>query len=75
MFTSSVHAILFDLDGTLRDSFPHGFETLLEYLAELGHSATSTQVWEGERWTHYYWAASLELAGDIQELGIENPEF
>jgi len=68
-------AILFDLDGTLRESYPHSFDTLLDYLAELGHARTPEQAHHGERWAHYYWATSPELVEDFQEFGTENASF
>jgi putative hydrolase of the HAD superfamily len=67
--------VLFDLDGTLRHNHPNGYLTLVEYLAELGHSLTPEQVRAGHRWTHYYWSISPELRLDLQELGGETPAF
>lgn len=73
MSTSNhIHAVLFDLDGTLRHNRPGGFETFLEYLEELGHVPAPAQIYAGERWNHYYWANSPELVADIAEYGGEN---
>jgi len=67
-----IHAVLFDLDGTLRHNRPGGFETFVEYLEELGHVPPPGQIYAGERWNHYYWAKSPELLGDLAEFGGEN---
>jgi HAD superfamily hydrolase (TIGR01549 family) len=69
---NSIHAVLFDLDGTLRHNRPGGFETFVEYLEELGHIPAPAQIYAGERWNHYYWAASPELVADIAEAGGED---
>jgi HAD superfamily hydrolase (TIGR01549 family) len=70
-----IHAVLFDLDGTLRHSRPSGFESFLDYLEELGHIPSLEQIYSAERWNHYYWAGSPELAADLAESGDENAVF
>jgi len=66
---------LFDLDGTLRHNQPNGYETLIEFLAELGHAPSAEQVRAGHRWTHYYWSISPEMKADLAELGAETAAF
>ena len=73
--SNHITAVLFDLDGTLRHNRPGGFETLVEYAEELGRTFTLEQLQHGERWTHYYWAASPEFQADLQEFGGENAAF
>lgn len=70
--SNQIRAVLFDLDGTLRHNRPGGFETFLEYLEELGHFPGRNEIYAGERWNHYYWAKSSELAADLEESGGEN---
>ena len=73
--SNHIHAVLFDLDGTLRHNRPGGFESFVEYAEELGCVFTLEQLQHGERWTHYYWATSPELQADLQEFGGENAAF
>lgn len=74
-FPIPIRAVLFDLDGTLRYNEPEGFATFIEYLTELGYQLTPEQLAHGERWTHYYWSIAPELQTDIEELGVDTPEF
>ncbi len=75
MPTHSIQAVLFDLDGTLRHNHPDSFDTLVEFLASLGHVPTPEQLRAGQRWTHYYWSISPELLEDLQAFGGETREF
>jgi HAD superfamily hydrolase (TIGR01509 family) len=70
-----ITTVLFDLDGTLRHSDPNGFETFVDYLAELGHRLPAERVMAGRRWVHYYWSMSPESLADFHEFGDETPEF
>ncbi|MBI3242446.1 MAG: HAD family hydrolase [Chloroflexi bacterium] len=72
---NSLHAILFDLDGTLRHNHPNGFDTFVGYLAELGHPLSQSQQHHAERWTHYYWAESPEQTIDRKEFSGETGDF
>jgi HAD superfamily hydrolase (TIGR01549 family) len=75
MASTSILALLFDLDGTLRHTRPNGFETFTEYLGELGYTLSPAHLAHGERWNHYYWAVSPNLKADLDEFGGETPEF
>jgi HAD superfamily hydrolase (TIGR01549 family) len=72
---NGVRAILFDLDGTLQFHLPSGYEALVQFLDEMGHTFAQPQVHAGERWNHYYWAKSPELLADLDEFGGENAAF
>lgn len=72
---NGIQAILFDLDGTLRHNQPGGFDTFVSYLAELGYPLSQRRQHHGERWTHYYWAESLEQTADRKEFGGEAGGF
>ena len=72
---NGIQAVLFDLDGTLRHNQPAGFDTLVGYLAELGHPLSQSQQHHGERWTHYYWAESPEQTVDRKEFAGETGGF
>ncbi len=72
---SSLLAVLFDLDGTLRHNQPSSFETFTEYLQELGQPLSLAQIQHGERWNHYYWAVSPNLKADLAAFGGETEEF
>jgi putative hydrolase of the HAD superfamily len=73
--SARIHAVLFDLDGTLRHNRPDGFETFVEYLEEVGCSFTPDQLRRAEQWTHSYWADSQDLRADIAETGADTPAF
>ena len=75
MSSTSILAVLFDLDGTLRHTRPNGFETFTEYLGELGYTLNPAQLAHGERWNHYYWAVSPNLKADLEEFGGETSDF
>jgi len=51
-----IHAILFDLDGTLRFNRPSGLEAFLQFSAELGLALSADAQRNVERWTHAYWS-------------------
>jgi putative hydrolase of the HAD superfamily len=72
---SSILAVLFDLDGTLRHNQPSSFETFIEYLDEIGYHLSLAQIQHGERWNHYYWAVSPNLRADLDEFGGETADF
>jgi len=72
---NSLQALLLDLDGTLCHNHPNGFDTFVDYLAELGHPLSQGQQYYGERWTHYYWAESPEQTADRKEFDGEKGGF
>jgi HAD superfamily hydrolase (TIGR01549 family) len=70
-----IHAILFDLDGTLRHDQPRSFETLINYLQQRSHTFHLTQLKRAECWGHYYWTKSPELKADEANFGGRNEAF
>ncbi|NOZ50129.1 MAG: HAD family hydrolase [Chloroflexi bacterium] len=69
---STYHAVLFDLDGTLRESQPHFMDALYQCLLDKDIQV-DTFTWRlTERWVHHYWAQSPELVADIEENGPGN---
>ncbi len=72
----SISTIIFDFDGTIRHSDPRGADVFHQYVAESGFSFSEDQRKSAERWLHYYWAQSPELAEDIELFGdSENGDF
>lgn len=69
------HAILFDLDGTLRHDEPKSFDTLVGYLQERGYTFPLAQLKQAECWGHYYWIGSPELKADEAMFGERNEAF
>jgi len=63
------HAVIFDLDGTLRESRPHFMDSLYTCLLDMGLSIDSFRWRMAERWVHAYWAQSPELIADVAEYG------
>lgn len=72
---NGIQAILFDLDGTLRDNEPASFPTFLDYAERLGAEASPGARWHTTRWTYYYWAQSPELLDDSRMFGGHNDAF
>ncbi len=72
---SSILAVLFDLDGTLRHNQPSSFETFIEFMNEMGLHPTLAQIQHGERWNHFYWAVSPNLKADLELYGGETAAF
>lgn len=70
-----VRALLFDLDGTLRHSYPTANDMMLDYATNLGASNSSEKRRLSARWEHYYWAQSPELLQDIQSYPGMDSEF
>jgi len=64
-----ISAILFDFDGTIRQSRPRGIDIFHKFAYELGVSFTDEVKIEAERWTHKYFAMSDELKDDVLETG------
>ena len=71
---NGIQAILFDLDGTLRDNEPASFPVFLDYAERLGAEASPGARWHTTRWTYYYWAQSPELLADWPTY-LEHPEL
>ena len=68
---SMYQAIIFDLDGTLRESEPHFMDALQQCLLDLDIAIDSFQWRLTERWVHEYWAQSPELIEDVKAYGSE----
>jgi len=65
-------AIIFDLDGTLRESDPHFMDALHQCLLDLDISIDSFRWRLTERWVHEYWAQSPELLEDVEQYGADS---
>lgn len=65
-------AVLFDLDGTLRESNPHFMDALYTTLQDIGLDIEPFTWRLTERWVHAYWAQSPELVEDVRLYGNEN---
>jgi len=63
--------VIFDLDGTLRESHPHFMDALYGCLQDMDMDVDSSKWRMAERWVHAYWAQSPELLSDVQEYGSE----
>jgi putative hydrolase of the HAD superfamily len=64
-------AIIFDLDGTLRESRPHFMDALHQALLDMGLTIDPETWRQTERWVHAYWAQSAELRNDVENYGQE----
>ncbi len=69
-------AILFDLDGTLRTNQPSSNEFFLDRASQLsGLLLDAEQRRAVVRWTHYYWAQSVELLQDVAAFPGREDDF
>ncbi len=71
MKTLPFDAIIFDLDGTLRESQPQFMDVLHEVLRTQGIEVPRPSWRDIERWVYYYWARSPEIQEDVQKYGEE----
>ena len=67
--------IIFDLDGTLRESVPGGDRFMLEYAAFLGILCNPECVIATRQWAHQYWASSECLMLDEKTYGMGETAF
>lgn len=64
--TNGIRAVLFDMDGTLRENKPGSTQTFLDQAARLGAPDSAENRLRATRWAHYYWAQSPELLQDLE---------
>jgi HAD superfamily hydrolase (TIGR01549 family) len=67
--------VIFDLDGTLRQSVPSGEDVFLDYAASLGAPITPEVRNKARRWAHDYWADSECLLIDVKAYGKVSGDF
>ena len=72
---NSIHAVLFDLDGTLRHSRPSANETIFKLATQLGASDSPENRREAARWAHHYWAQSDDLFADLETFVDNDQQF
>ncbi len=66
---TSYRTVIFDLDGTLRESNPHFMDALYATLQDLGLEVDPFKWRLTERWVHEYWAQSPEIIEDVRVYG------
>ncbi len=66
---SAYRAVIFDLDGTLRESNPHFMDALHTALQDMGLEVDPFKWRITERWVHEYWAQSPEIIEDVRVYG------
>ena len=66
---SAYQAVIFDLDGTLRESKPHFMDALHQTLLDMGLDVDPFKWRLTERWVHEYWAQSPEIIEDVRLYG------
>lgn len=72
---TSLKAVLFDLDGTLRHHLPTGGEVFVQYLKGLNIHITYEEALRAERWEHFYFAYSLEIQADRERFTNDTKQF
>jgi len=70
-----IQAILFDLDGTLRESNPNPNKAFYQYAKKIGAPVQVDNEIEAIRWAHQYWAGSSNMFSDSAAFGPQTPEF
>lgn len=68
-------AIIFDLDGTLRESVPGGDRFMLDHAASLGVECSPECLIATRQWAHQYWASSECLMLDQETYGRGETAF
>ncbi|HKJ27513.1 MAG TPA: HAD family hydrolase [Anaerolineales bacterium] len=69
------NTIIFDLDGTLRESIPMGDRFLLDHAVSLGVRCEPECLVQVRQWGHRYWASSEDLLIDQETYGKGEPAF
>jgi len=73
-WNEDIRAVLFDLDGTLRHSYPTFMQSFLQIAGSLNISTSQEKSRHANRYLHYYWAQSPELLADWPTY-LERPEL
>jgi putative hydrolase of the HAD superfamily len=73
--SSEINTIIFDLDGTLRTSYPNGENMFLDYVAGLGAPGDQSTRREARQWAHRYWASSEMMKADIKTFDGDEAAF
>jgi len=68
-FDKQPTTVLFDLDGTLRESVPSGDQFMLEHAVSLGIECPDDCFIYARQWAHRYWASSEYLMMDEKAYG------
>jgi HAD superfamily hydrolase (TIGR01509 family) len=74
-FPTSIRAVLFDFDGTLRHNDPNAHEFFFDYAVELGAEDSEENRRESLRWAHGYWNNHGGIVTDSEKYGYDTPEF
>jgi len=64
-----ITTVIFDLDGTLRQSLPGGDSFMLEHAVRLGIICSEECFIAARQWAHRYWASSENLLIDQERYG------
>jgi putative hydrolase of the HAD superfamily len=70
-----IHAVLFDLDGTLRHNCPDAIQSFFNKATELGLVDSPERRRAVTRWNFAYWADSEDLKRDILTFGEDESAF
>lgn len=71
----NIKSILLDWDGTVIQTVPSWEQALIDSAIELGLTVSKEKRRQSLRWSHFYWANSDELIGDITTFNSINEEF
>lgn len=75
LLSAEINTVIFDLDGTLRTSHPHGENVFLDFVVGLGAPGDESHRRAARQWAHQYWAASDTLDEDMKTFGREGQAF
>lgn len=70
-----ITTVIFDLDGTLRESHPGGDRFLLDEAIRLGITCSEECLIATRQWAHRYWASSEYLMMDQERYGKGEQAF
>jgi len=74
-FEETPNTIIFDLDGTLRESVPGGDRFMLDHAVSLGVECSPECIIATRQWVHQYWASSECLMLDEKTYGRGEAAF
>jgi len=75
-FANGIHTLIFDLDGTLRESRPSGHEVFVQFIRRENGPVTQNAERAALQWAHAYWGGSdSPVALDIHQFGRGTTEF
>lgn len=72
---TTIRAVFFDFDGTLRHNDPSAHHFFFDHAVSLGAVDSPQNRRAASRWAHLYWNGKGEVVMDTESLGYNSPAF